>query len=226
MVRPQVAVSLFLLSLFSGIGWSQTNPNAGILPFSTQAGGPFDSIDLATSSITFMLPVRSKVGKIPFSFKFVFNSGAYMERSAWGTVPGFQLQAFAADLGASVSYTSAPSTGCPSSSGEDLVYTYSAVVDPTGAFHPLSGSGKLQFDTNGCYAAASNTTSDGSGYTVSGHSGSSCCYITVYDSAGNAVSSTNGEQLNVGNDIVTDPDDVTMTYSTDTLNEPTLNRNK
>jgi hypothetical protein len=55
----------------------QTDPAAGIKPFSTQISGQYDSIDLATSNITFDIPVRSKNEKIPFSYGLVGSSHAY-----------------------------------------------------------------------------------------------------------------------------------------------------
>ena len=55
-------------------GTAQTDPAAGILPFSTHVGGTYDSIDLATSAILIDIPVRAKVGKIPLNFSLVANN--------------------------------------------------------------------------------------------------------------------------------------------------------
>jgi hypothetical protein len=137
MVRSTVALSLLLLSTFLGVGWSQSDPDAGILPFSTQAGGPLDSIDLATSSITFMIPLRSKVGKIPVVLRLVDGSHAYIG-SSWGTTPAVDpLQVVAADLGATVRSSTALSEGCPSTIGEDVIYTYTAVCRPNRRVPPV-----------------------------------------------------------------------------------------
>jgi len=57
---------------------AQTDPASGILPFSTQVGGQYDSVDLATGNILIRIPVRSKMGKIPFAFDLVMNSHAYI----------------------------------------------------------------------------------------------------------------------------------------------------
>lgn len=63
MARLAVRLSLVVCLCFAAFTSAQTDPAAGILPFSTQVGGPIDSIDLATSNITLQIPIRSKAGK-------------------------------------------------------------------------------------------------------------------------------------------------------------------
>jgi hypothetical protein len=69
---------LTVVLLVVPISVAQNDAAAGILPFSTQAGGTYDSIDLASSNILVAVPIRSKAGKEPFSFKLVSNSHAYL----------------------------------------------------------------------------------------------------------------------------------------------------
>src|SRR5579863_1119157 len=99
------AFCLFLI----GTAYSQSDLAAGIQPFSTQVGGPYDSIDLATSNIALNIPLRSKAGKIPFTFSLTGNSHAnfyWVNNRAYLEVGTSLLGTpFAADLG--VSLTSA-----------------------------------------------------------------------------------------------------------------------
>ena len=69
-------LALSVLSL-AGPGLAQTDPAAGILPFSTLAGGQYDSIDLATSNILIIIPIRSKAGTIPLNFNLTENNRIY-----------------------------------------------------------------------------------------------------------------------------------------------------
>jgi len=54
------------------------NPAGGLQQFSTRAGGAIDSLDLATSNVLLNIPIRSKSGKIPFSYSLVGNYGAFV----------------------------------------------------------------------------------------------------------------------------------------------------
>lgn len=214
------AVGLSLVSLFlCAFSLAQSDPAAGVLPFSTQIGGPIDSIDLATSNISLQIPVRSKAGKIPFNYRLAGNSHAYLywlsDRRYLGVSTGILGQPFSADLGATVA-SSLSSYKCNNYLNTSM-WTYSAVVDATGASHPLT-TPYPQLDTTGCTPTQfTDTVSDGSGYTLQGSISGSTITLLVYDSSGN--------QMNLNTETMTDPDGVTMkaplggsnTY-TDTLN--------
>jgi len=184
---------------------SQSDPAAGILPFSTQVGGPYDSIDLATSNISLQMPVRSKAGKLSFSYSLAGNSHAWV--SSYGTMEGTSSLLGAptvADLGARITYTTTKSNG--ETCGGQYFYTYSnfAVVDSTGAAHTVP------IGFSGCNAGqTSGVTSDGSSYTVLISWPANCsppgCALgeTIYDPSGNKSSGT-----------LTDPDGVTIVSST------------
>src|ERR1700719_2022761 len=73
--EPNFLLFLALLcGALSSVSLAQVDPVAGFPPFSTQAAGPYDSIDLASSNITLTLPVRDKAGKVESSFRFITNS--------------------------------------------------------------------------------------------------------------------------------------------------------
>ena len=68
-----LSLGVFLLIAFVGTVWSQ-DPQAGIMQFSTQVGGASESVDLASDSVFVKIPVRSKVGKIPFEFSLIMST--------------------------------------------------------------------------------------------------------------------------------------------------------
>ena len=70
------AFGLSLVLLVGSFAFAQ-DPAAGIQSFSTQIGGPVDSVDIATSNVLIKIPVRSKIGALPFSFALISNSHAY-----------------------------------------------------------------------------------------------------------------------------------------------------
>jgi len=74
----------FVIALSARLGSGQTDPNAGILPFSTQAHG----VDLATSQVSFVVPIRSKVGSPPFIYVLIGNSHAFNYGAQWGVTYG------------------------------------------------------------------------------------------------------------------------------------------
>src|SRR5580692_1046296 len=47
------------------------DPAFGIPPFSTATGSKFDTIDLATSNVILTLPLRNKIGKMPFTSQII-----------------------------------------------------------------------------------------------------------------------------------------------------------
>jgi RHS repeat-associated protein len=202
------AVGSFFVCLFlSAFSLAQTDPAAGILPFSTQVGGPIDSVDLATGSITLQIPIRSKAGKVPFSFDLVGGSHAFPilatilghDAFYWSVNSGVIGVPFAASLGVTVPVAFASNQTCGQRQGVS-VWSISNVVDATGAAHPLPTT--EMWDTDLCYPPETKSfmTTDGSGYTVSGTVSNGAFSYTLYDSAGNTVAGT----------TLTDPDGTTM----------------
>src|SRR5579863_2275852 len=106
MLRKTALLASVLCLFCVAIATAQTDPAAGILPFSTQVGGPYDFIDLATSNISAQIPVRNKAGKIPFAYSLRGNSHAYIYQPAtigsptmWGVTKGFSFLGFGASAG-------------------------------------------------------------------------------------------------------------------------------
>ena len=193
----------------------------GIQPFSTNVGGPYDSVDLSTGNILLRIPVRTKAGKLPFSYALVGNSAAYNLSGTWMSEFSLQGQPMLADFGSTIGGTSS-SVSCGTK------WTNIYVIDPTGASHPFpsyyqSGSGT-------CYAGYNQVSSDGSGFTLvipassSSHTSLSGYGYSLYDKSGNKAS------LSSNTITVTDPDGATMTSVasggtttyTDTLNVSAL----
>ncbi len=67
MVRVALLFVLGLSGLLPVLG-------QGIQPFSTQASGPYSNVDLSTTNILFSIPIRSKIGAVPFQYSLVANS--------------------------------------------------------------------------------------------------------------------------------------------------------
>jgi len=175
---------------------AQTDPYAGIPPFSSIDGSQFDTIDLATSNVFIKIPVRSKAGKTPFAAASIGSSHVYSiqtSTASWnlgGTwVGGFLTIAGQMSWGYSYAFNAV----CGADQN-DNVYGNWFVTDSTGAAHPFPNT--VYVDNDGCYPAPNGGmyATDGSGYalvlaaalnpfggTISG---------TVYDRHGNKLTTT------------------------------------
>jgi hypothetical protein len=240
-ISPAGTIAIWLtlcLVAFVGTAWPQ-DPAAGILPFSTQAVGIYESVDLATSNINVTISVRNKQGKIPFSYNLVGNSHFYIYSCGGGCVPpqpavwegGFGLGG-QPSVGATVGYTTADKqVTCANLEVDALELTNFHITDSTGAIHPLT-IGPVLIDTpEPCYGGGSGeivlgTTSDGSFYTLAefpytyqsdGYTFNAATF-TIYDKSGNAYApgynplSVN----NPGGTIIQDPDGATISYTNTT----------
>jgi hypothetical protein len=179
-----------------------TDPAAGPLPFSTHVAGAVDTVDLATSSITINIPVRTKIGKVPTAYSLIGNFHVFPDHPNippyWKITP--DIQGFLS-LGnkypaVSVHWTNLFYDVCGTHQ-KDLVHSDYVVIDALGTSHPLYD--RFWQDQYGCYKLpASASTTDGSGFTVV----TTTSPWTIYDSAGNA---------NVlGSGTYTDPDGITL----------------
>jgi hypothetical protein len=69
--------------------YGQTDPNAGILPFSTHLFGQYDTFDPSSGNIMLTIPIVNKTGKMPFVFNLIGNfrawrgAGGCHERAEW-----------------------------------------------------------------------------------------------------------------------------------------------
>ncbi len=197
------AVGLSLCLLVSSFAFAQTS--VGIQPFSTQIGGPYDSVDLSSGSITITLPLRNKAGKLPFSLGLVTNSVAYLTtngqgKTAWGVPTGLRPEPLTTNWGASVNYSTNTHYWCGSSYA--TLYSGFSVTDETGAYHPFPGT--MQVDSLGCIGTqATGVTTDGTGYTLNITSSNPLTY-GLYDSSGNKL--THSISGSLVTNTVNDPD--------------------
>jgi len=224
LLSPAMAVWSLAAILFFLVGAAsaQSDPVAGLIPFSTHVGGPIDSIDLATGNIMLNVPVRSKVGNIPLSFSLIGNF-----YSAWANEPTTQLSLTMP--GGTLFYSTMVVGDCYIGSYEYEVYEASgfSVVDSTGAGHSFGGV-EVQYGACLTWGQQIATTVDGSGYTliIPEGAGASGPVPSVYDRS--------GDQVGGGQGVLIDPDGVQIstssqyinnqwvTTTTDTLGQPVL----
>src|SRR5713101_1580515 len=158
---PNILKALAIVLLFAQAAVAQ-----GIQPFSTQAPGPFSTVDLATSNVLISIPIRTKIGVIPFQYSLIANSSPQTGMAQSGL--GGSLLGAGALLTAQVGpFTTQriPCAGQYASEYENWTY-----VDATGAAHrfPRSlyiiwGLSNTSCDTIGPKTAQAT---DGSGYTL------------------------------------------------------------
>ncbi len=214
---------LALLIILTGIGLAQSDPTAGVQPFSTQApGGIYESIDLATNNIYVEIPVRSKGGKIPFSYSLAMQPNAWIlgalpheswQVTSWlnGTTPY--------PIGFNHVTTTTRQLTCNGTSYNAQFYSGYYVIDSTGARHAVPISDGIYVNLPaGCYVQSFTAmTADGSGYTlIANAQGGSA----IYDKSGN-------EYVSYTSTLVKDPDGTTITSNSitgtttiaDSLNE-------
>lgn len=198
--------------LFTSIAFSQTDPVAGVQPFSPQLGGPYDFVNPSTGNIVLIIPVRDKTGKTPFSVKLVDNSHAFIRAlsptsNGWFVSTQISTKPFSS-LGVTVSYTTTHYS-CYGPQQEYILNGFTA-TDPTGAAHPFNLS--VTYGYCGSSIGA-GTATDGSGYTINVTSASPLVY-TLYDRAGNAVTTSTANGVTTR--TLTDPDSTTISSSQNT----------
>jgi RHS repeat-associated protein len=226
----RTVLTLLLLHILLGTGWAQTDPFAGIIPLSTQAPGVFESVDLASGNIYTQIPVRNKIGKLPFSYALTGNSDFYVipgctglvgscgPTTRWGIGGGGGALGLAAGVGYTTTTFQASCSGYPSTTAWE--YTNFYITDSTGAIHSLGMSPLYANVATSCGYATSGTAvaSDGSGYTLVATTYTYSGWITepiftIYDRSGNAYPTVTDpmNQLPANYTVVQDPDGATIT---------------
>ncbi len=198
-VRRYIFLISVLMGALTATAFAQ-DPTAGIQPFSTQIGGAYDSIDAATSSIFVSIPVRSKTGKIPFSFNLPWTSHAWNSLNPSYFVDKTPEYLWSVNTTLSNGLSMQTTLGNPlqhcayEGTGMNSIISEFYVIDPTGAQHytnflssPLNRGFNTSCGTN--VFPQTVTTTDGSGYTVivTGFSHSTGLSATIYDKSGNIV---------------------------------------
>ncbi len=227
MLLRKLILQIGLATLTVSLGTAQSGPDdpgAGLLPFSTQVGGATESVDLATSNVFVRIPVRSKVGKMPFDFTLSGNFHPWIAPiylgQQWNVTTGPLIGGPADLLGGRLSYVEQNNTQCAGHIDEERVVY--GIVDGTGALHPAP---TIVHSASQCgQTSATLTASDGSGLTE---------YVTpttytLYDKFGNILTINTSNH----NQTLTNPDSVTMqevygSYSasgsyTDTLDQTAI----
>jgi RHS repeat-associated protein len=204
--------------LLASTAFAQSSPTAGNPLFSTEVGGQFDSVDLANSNVLINIPVRQKIGKIPFAASLVGNYGVYIQSLQSGK--SWQVNSVANGSGVVTFGLSVPvlstsltfaSTANECNSQPDTLLNQFAVVDASGTSHPLPTSAKFDILCPSGNVTSAQTT-DGSGYTVvfdSVYSEITGLTYYIYDKSGNK---TTASTLVPGANL-TDPDGATMGYA-------------
>jgi len=186
--KPTVIHTFLLLHLLFGAASAQTDPAAGILPYSTHVGGPIDSLDLATGNIVITIPVRNKIGAIPFRYSLGVNSHAYYWVAGKQNLITMGLLSQGMSFNASLTWSSYDytCTGHPYTKA----HTGFAVTDPTGGVHSLVPPVTAAPYCNPLKSPQTVATTDGSGYTavISPVQGQLGFTYVIYDASGNNVS--------------------------------------
>jgi RHS repeat-associated protein len=203
--RSLVLLVLCFSTLISAAN-AQVDPAAGIVPFSTRVGGPYDSLDLASDNITVNIPLRSKTGKFSFSLSLIANSHIFIvgsvQQKTWFVNTALFPAAFAAHLGAGVDFLAKNYGACAGHNTDSEYYGFS-VADATGAFHSFGG---LAVDKYGCLGDLRKTglATDGSGFILTADYTTGTISLSLYDRSGNSLThQTVGYGYNYG---IEDPD--------------------
>lgn len=197
-----------LIICLAHLSIAQTDdPAAGLAPFSTQAAGTIDSVDLATSNIFIRIPIRTKRGKLSLSYSLTGNfhvamSGGSGTPEQIGINPDIQGSLELSNPNPfnrlHIVYSNGGQCGTHL---HDAIYTYTALIDTQGTWHRLPSG--LQTDAYGCLKPlpAVVSTTDGSGITaLTAPYGQQW---TFYNAAGD---------VNLGNSYSTnDPDGTALT---------------
>jgi RHS repeat-associated protein len=218
-----VAAIFFLFSLVFLVATSslaQTDPAAGVIPFSTRANGVYESVDLASSNIFVQLPIRQKPGKVPFSYSFVVNSSMYPV--------GFDWLALSETWGLQIGATAQPvllNALVVTASGSSTTYSSFYIPDTAGASHYMLPSVSITCPSSSVVTAP---VIDGSGF-VAVLSCTPSISFKVYDRFGNLYPKASGSPSTAT--VLQDPDGATIqqlatgetaTGYTDTLGQTAL----
>jgi RHS repeat-associated protein len=199
------AAALGVVMLFAQAALAQ-----GIQPFSTQAPGPFSTVDLASTYVLVSIPIRNKTGAIPFQYSLIANSAPNTGLAQYQTALAGQVMGsgglLSATVGAQVQFLS-----CFTVYSKSVLNNF-VLIDTTGATHPFPPGDTVIISTHsGCSSGGFTAqTTDGSGYTitVSRTQNGASYATTVWDKSGNTISSSNNS-----NNMLNTPDGNSLSNS-------------
>ena len=155
---------------------------AGIQPFNSYGGGPFDKVNLANLNVHFDIPVTSKGGRgAAFTYALGYDSAVWYPLGGWTPVVNWGWRGETEAETGYVSFNSSQVKCFTSGSNWYWATIYSNFVyhDKLGAMHGFDLPSISDCPAHGVpYATA--TTADGSGYQIQASTGSAA----IIDTAG------------------------------------------
>jgi hypothetical protein len=159
----RLSVLACLITQCLGVCHGQQGPLPGIQPLQTLQGTSYDRVDLASGDVLVQIPVRAKLGKIPFTFEL---TGSFMDEmirgntgNYWGPTAGFGGIAPSSGLGTQLTYNVGKGSACGPTSA---TYSFFSVIDQNGVSHSVPGLGTTSCTTT----PVIGQTTDGSGFTL------------------------------------------------------------
>ena len=225
LVRSLPLALIFLSFVAGTFGQVQT----GMPPFGSFGGGP-DVIDLANLNAHLSMPIVNKAGRgLPFSYVYSYDSSVWFATAVngvqtWQPVLGWGWRGSTEAATGYISYTKTKekcrNAGGALVPGIDLMSNW-VYHDSTGIPHKFSGSTKVYTACTTLVMSFTNTTNDGSGFTLNanGYSGT----ITVQD--GSIVTPPIVTPTGAGDFIDRNGNEITATNAnvfTDTLGQTAL----
>ena len=206
-----------------------------VLPFNSDGGGPFDTLNLGNLNVHFSIPVLHKAGRgTPFTYDLSFENSLWKPVTSGGTTSWQPSTTFGwSGLGEyqAGTLTSQVTTGSgPCNPPSNMTMQYWTIYynwvyqDAQGTKHPFSiasSTGGLAGCTVGPPASSTGVATDGSGYTLAASGGSGTLYSAAGKTLNVPVNLAGGSSTTTdtnGNKITTN----TSGVITDTLGQTVL----
>lgn len=204
----------------------------GFPPFTPQAGGPWDSVNLANLNVHLRFPITARKGRGPvFSYAINYDSSVYQRGLAGAWILGFGWDTSG---GVGIPIGGVRSSGSQqitcSGGGTGTQTTYNGYSDALLTFHPFAAN----IITSTCDGSGgTTTTNDGSGYTVTVSAVTNRATVTARDgtvlgmsfagptpSSPNTITDSNGNQITFDGTTITDTLGTTPLTSSGANNYP------
>ena len=223
LVSWSVLTLLLITSVLGQTSLGQVDTTAGIMPFSVNLGGQYDSFNPATGNIMVTIPIISRAGKTPFSYNLVGNFDVSPYASSCPSCY-YWLVPFPGNYGGGSfgGFNGLPTSGLNSrltfttsnpvcTGGTETTVSNFGLLDVTGAYHHFPHS--VSYGYCGNSGGGTAPSSDSSGYTLSITATNPPQY-SLYDRSGNQLILTpSGSSQYLVVTKVKDPDGVAMSVS-------------